>query len=1148
MPRAASSAPSGLDLFPFPRTLLAPPAPPRYGILAREELLARLNRAVLHRLTLITAPAGYGKTVLLGQWLEIPILQEYGDVAWLTLDESTQDPVQLLSGLLHALTPHIPSGTLEGISALLATPGVGGRAPLIQLLNALDEAGRDPVLLVLDDVHTVTSSQEAQEILDQLLSYAPPRLHMIMATRHALTSPAIERLHARSQVLRLTVEDLRFTIKEVSELFAEVFEHPLNPNLLVYLYQHTEGWPVALTLLHQMGEEAMAETQPRMGEIGKTVSALYEYLATVVLAHQSHSTQTFLLTTSILENLDPDLCRALLPEETKVPPATQLARLERRGLFTSVVDAKRSVYRYHDLFREFLQRRLREERGIDAFRMLHRRAAVAYMERNNDEQAVRHLLAAEDHEAAADVIRALQSRLFTTSRYHLMKRWVEQLPPDLVEKHPWIILIRAKLTRMRGERARARQLYWKAEPHFRAQDDQEGLYDVYHDLASLTQSMGDFKKAQKFYWQGLEYAHDAVQRSPLLGQIAWCRYMEGEHTEEALRLLEEAVALASESGHTLARGGLLFLRGKILSSIGDFAGAMADWHTSQELLKTYGNRHQQILILNRLAYLQALLGNLDEVEPLIQQALELAEIYDRRTEYAFGLNVLGETRRRQGQYTQARIHHLKALDIQRELGERYETPATLNWLGLLARQMGNLNEAARYGEEGLALREALSNDYETGLSLIDVGATYLALGHLEKAEALWRRALDIFVAANARYEQIQIHFYLAVAAQHREDDEALLHHLKRSLDLAETFEASISQGFLHFYVEDGAWTAPLLARAVCLDYTSPTMERILRRLGQAALPELLTLLQDEHPNARVQAARLLGHIGHGAALKALDEARRDPQPLVAEAAERAIASILTTTPEPLRVQCLGRFHLWRGETEITRWQRSAARAVFQYLLVHRNHTVPMDVLIEILWPGSDPAQSRKNLNQAVAALRRALEPELASGMDSRYLDVSDGTYTLRLPPGSWVDFEAFEGGLRPFLDRQREAKPENAEALEATLALYEGDFLSEARYNEWTVLIRERLRTLYLTGLRILAHSHLTTGRPAAAIDAATRALEMDGWDEEAVLVLMRAHEAQGNLPAAIRAYERLCRRLRRDLDLPPRQDLTELYERLRRR
>jgi len=1135
--RSPPAGPSADSWLAVSRTALTPPLPPRWGVLTRPRLLSRLNAALPHhRLILLTAPSGYGKTVLLSQWIRV--LQEHWPSAWLTLDEMAQDPLYLLSGLVSALRDWLSADVLELIDELLTDPQTDERFPLTQMLNAVAAPSR-PLLLVLDDVHAVASSREARGVLEQLLGRAPPNLHFVFAGREELPLASISRWRARGEVLDITLADLRFTPDEVARLFAEVFDRSLSAEQAAYLARRAEGWPVALSLVHQMGRPGGASRiDSLLHQFGGAAPQLYDYLSAVVSERQSPECQRFLVATSILDRLEPALCDALLGREDA---AAMLYRLERKGLFTIVLDPERGVYRYHVLFREFLQRRLRETEGAATVRGLHRRAAALLLERGDDEEAVQHLLAAQDYASAADLICSLQGRLFSSSRYYLMGRWLEQFPPSLSASHPWLLLVRAKLAAVREDGDRAEALYLQAEPLFQTDGDQGGLCEVYRGLGEIARGRGRLRQAVDLFGRALDHAVDETRRAELLGLIARSLFLQGGQVQTALALLEQAIAMAQQSNDLPTRAALYSIQGRMRSGIGDFSGAMEAFHAALDLWEACGNRHRQINPAINAAYHYCLLGQADQAEPLARKAMELAKTFDRRSSYAYSLNILGELHRQRGDYRAARRSHLKALSIQRRLNERYEIPATLNWLGLLACREGDLDEALRRGEDGLSLRQQMGVDYEIGLSLIGVGVTRLALGHLNRAAEMWHRALDIFVAAGARYEQTELHFYLAVLSHRRGDNAALVEHLTHTFSLAQSFEHGDPPSCLNFFVEEAAWAAPVLAHALRVGLETRCVDCLMPRLGRPAFDALIPLLEDEHAVVRARAARLLGRLSDAAALKPLGTCRRDPDPGVRKAVQEAVAKILEAPPPPLRVQCLGQFRLWRDQVEVTRWGRSAARGVFQYLLAFRPRPVPMDRLMEAFWPDSGPNQARKNLHQAVAALRRALEPELASGVTSRYLQVGDNTYLLKLPPGSWVDYEEFENRLRPLLER-REDRPPDADALTEILALYRGDYLAEALYEDWTVLLRERMRDLYLQGLRLLARLQMQAGRPVAAAHAASRALEIDIWDEEATLLLMQAYQAQGNLPAALRAYEALRSRLKRDLGLSPRPDLTEFY------
>jgi len=1133
-----------LAQWPILRIKLSPP--PLRGSLARPRLLARLDEGRTRRLTLLVAPAGYGKTTLLSQWVS---QQAEGQRAWCTLEENEANLSSFLAYLSAALAPVVPQATAHA-QELLADLQAGLDSVLPLLLDGL-AALDHPLVLALDDVQCVERSVEVLEALDRLLRHAPRHLHLILSARREPPLPSIPRLRAMGQVIELTEAELRFTPAEIARLFATVFDFALDEETATQLAARTEGWAVALQLAYQTGARyGPAEAERMLRRFGGTTRQLYDYLARVVLEGQPEETRIFLRRTAILERLEPALCDALLERDDST---AMLAHLEQAGLFTFTLDATRTVYRYHALFREFLQRRLLEVEGATAVHQLHRRAAAWFLERGDDEAAIVHLLAAEDYPAAADLVRPLRKRLFATSRYHRLERWLEQFPPSIAEAHPWLLLTRARLHLLRGDRNAAERLYREVEPLLRAQQDAEGLYILYHDLASIVRAhRGDFVAAETLERQALAWAPTDEDRATSLSRIARCRYMTQGAEQEVFDLLEQAMDLAQKGGYPLVRADLLSLRGQIHTGLGDLTAALEDFHRALELMEACGNRHSQLSILANAAYHHYLLGQLDQAEALIQRDIELAQTFRRETYYAYAINLRGFLHQARGELEAARRDHEEALTIQQRLGEEYEVAVTLNWLGLLARREGRLEEALRQGQEGLALREKLGTAYETGLSLIDVGATHLELGHLDRAERLWQRALDIFTRYQARYEQAQLHFYLAVLAQRRDDAKALVAHLEQAVTLAHTYEHGDPPRCLHFLVEEAAWAAPLMAHALQRGFVPNCVDCLLPRLGRPACDALLPLLDDPDPAVRARAATLLGHLGDAKALKPLAARRRDPDPTVRRAIERALARLLSVPPPPLRAQTLGRFRLWRGDEEITRWPRRSARDVFLILLAHTPRPVPIERLMETLWPESAPDKARQNLRRAVSDLRRILEPELPAGAPSRYLRVERETYALILPPGSHVDDTAFEKALTQELaapiPSTREGRQAVISRLETTLGRYTGDYLSELPYEDWALTRREYLRHLLISGAHLLAQLYLEAGQLENAIIIAHCALTQQPWDEEATLVLMRAYAALENTPAALQAYEAYRDRLQRDLDLPPRDDLTALYEQLRQR
>lgn len=1178
----------------------------RSNLVTRPRLTNHLRLSLAHKLTLVSAPAGYGKTTLLASFaagVDVPLV-------WYTLDDSDNDWATFVDYLLTGV--NLARGASFGapVRALLDDPEAVVQTEWLAtvLLNELereklgscngDKGHSRTLLIILDDYHVITS-QNVHAALNFLLSHLPPHIHLVIGSRED-PPLSLAQLRAHGQLLEMRTSDLRFTLDETIQFLekAKASMGDLSHAVALSLHEKMGGWAAGLQLAIKASS---LDTQPSASTF------IFDYLAEEVYADQPPYLQSFLARSAILDTLSADLCDYVLGIDNS---RDLLETLMKANLFLFPQDASHTTYRYHDLFQEFLRRHLLEDMGKKTARDLYRKAGAWYLEHGDDEQAIQYLLEAKDYDAAAELIRPLQNRLFRTSRYHLLESWLEQFPSStksskqpIQEKYPWLFLAQAKLSKIRGDRGMARSIYRQAEPFLKAQKDSAGLYTLYHDLAAIARAQrGDFTAAETLERQALAHASTPEERAVSLGWIARClhiihgpedesedRKSLGEFSPDRLRakpldVLEQAMDLVRKSDHSsratnssLSRtpsavlASLFLLRGQIHGGIGDLKAALDDFHQALGLLEAEGNQHRQISIICDAAYHHYLLGQLDQAETLVQRAIKLAETFQREAHYAYATNLRGVLHSARGEWAAARRDHLEALSIQQRLGEKYEIGVTLNWLGLLHRREGRLEEALSWGEKGLRLREKLGNDYETGLSLIDVGATYLALGNLEQADSKWQRALEIFTRHRARYEQTQLHFYLAVLAYKRGTQWE--GHLEQAMNLARSYEhvddacsprlrsgqAQDSPRCLYFFVADAVWTAPLMAAALQegMDESSSVThcaQCLLGRLGKPALQALLPLLDENSSETRIYAARLLGRLGDTAALKPLYKHRNDPHKHVRQAIERAQEMLLNTPPPPLRVQTLGNFQLWRGEHEITDWPRRSACDVFLLLLLRQPQPVASEALAEALWPGSSPDKAAQNLRRAISDLRRTLEPELPPRVPSRYLVVSDKTYALNLPLGSHVDDVEFEQKItRALQNASRFQSPQECQRaiaeLKSALDLYTGDYLAEVPFEDWVLTRREFLRHQLLRGTRRLAQLHLDTGQFEEAITAAHCTLAQESWDEEATLILMQAYTAGsvlGNVPAALRAYETLRQRLAQDLDIPPRDDLTALYNRLR--
>ncbi|MCD6343984.1 MAG: hypothetical protein J7M17_00055, partial [Anaerolineae bacterium] len=277
----------------------------------------------------------------------------------------------------------------------------------------------------------------------------------------------------------------------------------------------------------------------------------------------------------------------------------------------------------------------------------------------------------------------------------------------------------------------------------------------------------------------------------------------------------------------------------------------------------------------------------------------------------------------------------------------------------------------------------------------------------------------------------------------------------------------------------------------------------------------------------------------------LEQERASAFPLIASylnSADPHMASVSATLlshlervpPPPLHVLTLGRFEVQQGQRRIKArpWRSRRAGELFRLLLVSPGRSLFRDQATEALWPDKSPASTRTPFHQATSALRHALEPDLPDKFPSRYLEVEGGRVTLRLPPGSWVDSETFEQHIQD-------------EEWEAALALYQGELFPGDRYADWAAAQRERLMRCYVRALLTLAQERLEAEHPQEALEACRRVLEIESWQENAVLIGMQACLTLNNRAGALRLYLALERTLREDLDIAPQESLQRLYQTL---
>jgi LuxR family maltose regulon positive regulatory protein len=437
----------------------------RLGAVLRPRLLEELEEGLRQgrRLTLVAAPAGFGKSTLLAVWLYARsrrIAEPAG--TWLALDADDGDPARFLTYLLGALqgaVPEIGRTVAAGLQAPVTGLGRGEAhsgadedvwcapllAALVQDLTALLRPLNDPLILVLDDYHEL-ASPAVDRLVSWLLDHAPPTLHIAIATRSE-PALAIARLRACGAVTEVRGNDLRFTAAEAAEFLNGTMNLQVSAASEAALLDRTEGWPAALQLaalsLRTMGGREAADFVAGFGGSDRHVA---DYLVEEVLQRQPFERRAFLLRTSILRRMCAPLCAALASESewgygresgTLGTAQAMLEECDRQNLFLIPLDHQRKWYRYHHLFAEHLQAHLRRE-SPTMYATLHRCAGDWYAAAGEGDEAMHHLLAASDSQRAAIVAEQYGVQMIGGSRLATFFRWCEQLDPSVIRQRPFL--------------------------------------------------------------------------------------------------------------------------------------------------------------------------------------------------------------------------------------------------------------------------------------------------------------------------------------------------------------------------------------------------------------------------------------------------------------------------------------------------------------------------------------------------------------------------------------------------------------------------------------------------------------------------------------------------------------------------------------
>lgn len=541
----------------------------KFNLVSRPRLLQMLDAGLDKKLIILSAPAGFGKTTLLSEWLKGTACRS----AWLSIDDDDNDPVRFhkyLIGALQKLDSHIDDTALE----LLHSPQpVLQSAALTTLINQMEEIQSDSIL-VLDDFHLISEPSIHQSI-EYLLNYLPANFHLVLSTR-ADPPLSYSRLRAQGELIEIRMNDLKFTVQEVKEFFANETAFLLSEQSMIKLADRTEGWISGLQMA-SLSLRGKTNAEEFVESFSGSHKFVLDYLFQEVLTQQPEEIHQFLLMTSILDRLCGPLCDHIL--ETKNSQQV-LEQLERENLFLIPLDDERGWYRYHQLFKDLLSHRL-SLAYTDRVPLLFRKASDWHAESGERFLAIDYAFEGGENALALELILSEAETTLIRGEVNTFHKWVSQLPAELQKANPEIKFFHIWSKVLMG-----------------------GDFD---DMLSRIEKGGvvDVKPGRVDTLMAFIYVSK--------GEFA----LAGEHAHHAMNSLDEA--------DTYFRGIAAWLEGIFLALQYNVQGSIERLEGLSTTIDLDHNPMLNVLISSQVARAQSRLGNFQKAEEIYQQALEKAK-------------------------------------------------------------------------------------------------------------------------------------------------------------------------------------------------------------------------------------------------------------------------------------------------------------------------------------------------------------------------------------------------------------------------------------------------------------------------------------------------------------------------------------------
>ncbi|HJQ14285.1 MAG TPA: tetratricopeptide repeat protein, partial [Anaerolineales bacterium] len=1033
----------------------------RNEILSRPRLLESMQSLLDNKLLLLSAPAGYGKTSLLidlANHVQMP-------VCWLSLDELDREPQRFLAYLIASLAekfPRIGEASRPQLNQLKSIEQ-DAESLLVTLTNEIYDQIVEDFLLIIDDFHLLDDFPVISALVNRFLELVVENCHVLLSSRSLPNLADVTLMVAREQVAGINHVELAFNPHEAQLLYAQNHRQHLSEEAAKQLIDETSGWITGMVLSNSPGMTRVSGVDA------------FVYLGRQVLDQQPEPVREFLMRTSLPEEFNSEFCDFVL---SPLYPEPQnwfnfMSYIFEKNLFVLPLGDDGRWLRYHPLFRDFLQTRLREERPNEVQPMLER-MVTAYEKAGEWEKAYFTCKQIGNSEALAGVIERSGTAMLQTALVTL-EGWINSLPPAYVRNRPGLISLRGMMAAMKGNLEEAGELL----------DTAVSVYRKDHNAAGLTLAL-------------TRRAHTLR----LLGKYS-----------DSLRDVEEALWLAeSEADFQPLYAEALRIRGLNLFRLGQSRSAIDDLEHSLSLYTELKESGSIPMLLGETAMVHAAVGNADSATDLFQKALKIWRVEKNLYSQADTLNNLAVFYQWIGEYELASETYESGLICAVNSHNQRAESLILTGLGDLYSEVGEFEAAEQAYEQAEAIASGLPGFFISNYLVLARANLTLLQDDPESTSKILKSFRKHLKTNPSSYERGL--WALLAGRNHllKQEPRKAISLLQESKDYflqdgRESESLSCMVWLIGAYDQAGQKENARTEFRELLSVRNKPTHSLLITLHQA-LPWLKSLQEDS------QVGRSLTGL--------IDKSNKLGEKILSvRRILRRYAQSIQMPAASLTIRSFGRAEVSINGRVISmsEWRTKSVRDLFFYFLFLQE-AVTKEQIGAILWPEITSAQALKaRFKDDIYRLRRAVGKN-AIVFDEIY-------YHFNRTLDYEYDVEAFESYIN--LARKSKEVSKRIDCYQKAVDLVQGPYLSEVD-SPWAMEERERLGQMYVSALEELAHLYLDSNQIDRCLSICQLALAQNRYNEMIYQLEMRAYAAQGDRAAIARLYQASKMALEEDL------------------